>query len=408
MTKISKFANLPGVRLLKERMRKTLQSNGMIPFFLPHQGVSGASIEVGGRTLINYSGYNYLGLAGHPEVVSEAKRAIDRFGTTVSASRIVSGEIPLHRELERELADFLGAEDCLVYVSGYNTNVTTIGHLYGHRDLILHDDQSHNSLLNGCLLARARRHGYEHNNLDQLEHLLKRERAASKRALVVAEGVYSMSGDVPDLKRLSELCVQFDAELLLDEAHSVGTLGPTGRGLTEHFGMPQSTIDIQIGTLSKALSSCGGFVAGDGTLIEYLRYSAPGFIYSVGLPPSETAAALAALRILRREPERVTRLQERSRQFRAELVSRGIELAGADLSSPVVPVLVGDQQRCMRISRALFDAGIHVQPVIYPAVPMDGALLRFFITADHSLQQLVKTADEVAAMMETQQTLEVD
>ncbi len=305
MTKISKFANLPGVRLLKERMRKTLQSNGMIPFFLPHQGVSGASIEVGGRTLINYSGYNYLGLAGHPEVVSEAKRAIDRFGTTVSASRIVSGEIPLHRELERELADFLGAEDCLVYVSGYNTNVTTIGHLYGHRDLILHDDQSHNSLLNGCLLARARRHGYEHNNLDQLEHLLKRERAASKRALVVAEGVYSMSGDFPDLKRLSELCVQFDAELLLDEAHSVGTLGPTGRGLTEHFGLPQSTIDIQIGTLSKALSSCGGFVAGDGTLIEYLRYSAPGFIYSVGLPPSETAAALAALRILRREPERV-------------------------------------------------------------------------------------------------------
>lgn len=400
MTRPSKFATLAGVRQLEERKRSAMQSNGMIPFFLPHEGVSGATIRVGGRELVNFSGYNYLGLAGHPEVADAAKAAIDRYGTTVSASRIVSGEIPLHGELERELADFLGAPACLVYVSGYNTNVTTIGHLYGHRDLILHDEESHNSLLSGTLLSRARRHGHAHNDLRSLEALLLRERSASRRALVVAEGVYSMSGDYPDLSHLAALCARFDAELLLDEAHSIGTMGATGRGMAEHFGLSPASIDIQIGTLSKALSSCGGFVAGDETLIEYLRYSAPGFIYSVGLPPAEAAAALAALRILRREPERVTRLQARARHFRSALSGQGLPVADATLPTPVVPVIVGDQYRCMRVSRALFEQGIHVQPVVYPAVPSDGALLRFFITADHTVAQLDAAAAAVAATVD--------
>ena len=408
MTKVSKFANLPGVRIFRERKRRTLQSNGAIPFFLPHHGVSGATIHVGGTELINFSGYNYLGLADHPEVTAAAKRAIDEYGTTVSASRIVSGEIPLHGELEQELAEFLGAEACLVYVSGYNTNVTTIGHLYGHRDLIVHDEQSHNSIINGSILSRAKRHGYEHNDLDAVEALLARERPGAKRALVVAEGVYSMSGDSPDLARLSATCQRHDAELLLDEAHSIGTLGATGRGLSEHFGLDQGAIDIQIGTLSKALSSCGGFVAGDATLIEYLRYSAPGFIFSVGLPPAETAAALGALRVLKREPERVARLQARAQAFRAALAQEGVHAPATTVPSPIVPVVIGDQYLCMRVSKALFDEGIHVQPVVYPAVLADSALLRFFITADHTEEQLRRTARSVALAIEQEAVTEVN
>lgn len=407
MAKVSKFANLSGVRVLKNRMRRTLQSNGVIPFFLPHYGVSGATIEVEGGKLSNYSGYNYLGLANHPVVTAAAKRAIDEYGTTVSASRIVSGEIPLHGELERELADFLGADACVVYVSGYNTNVTTIGHLYGHRDLIVYDDQSHNSIISGSVLARAKCHAYEHNNIAAVESLLARERFKVRRALVVAEGVYSMSGDSPDLVRLSAACQRHDADLLLDEAHSIGTLGATGRGLSEHYDLPPGAVDIQIGTLSKALSSCGGFVAGDATLIEYLRYSAPGFIFSVGLPPAETAAALAALRVLRREPERVAKLQARSQLFRAALAQEGVRVPVSPVPSPIVPVVIGDQYLCMRVSRKLFDHGTYVQPVIYPAVPADGALLRFFITADHTEEQLRRTARAVALALEQEAEMEV-
>lgn len=402
MTKPSKFSNLPGVKILRERMSRTLQSNGAIPFFQPHMGVSGATIEVGGHELINFSGYNYLGLSGHPEVNAAAKQAIDQYGTSASASRIVSGEIPLHRQLEREMAEFLGAEDCLVYVSGYNTNVTTIGHLYGHRDLIIHDEESHNSIVNGCILSRSRRLSFPHNDLDAVEGLLKRERGTAKRTLIVAEGVYSMSGDAPELAELSRLCNQYDAELLLDEAHSIGTMGVGGRGLSEHFGLPQSSIDIQIGTLSKSFASCGGFVAGDSTLIQYLRYSAPGFIFSVGLPPSETAAALASLRVLKREPQRVARLQSRGRVFRQALAEVGVSTPEAVVPSPVVPVVIGDQYLCMRVSRTMFEEGVHVQPVVYPAVPANGAMLRFFLTADHTDEQLQRTAQLVAAAIESQ------
>lgn len=406
MNKPSKFSNLPGVRILRERMSRTLQSNGAIPFFQPHTGVSNARIQVGGHDLINFSGYNYVGLSGHPEVNAAAKQAIDQFGTSASASRIVSGEIPLHRQLETEIADFLGAEDCLVYVSGYNTNVTTIGHLYGHRDLIIHDEESHNSIINGCILSRSRRLSFPHNDVDAVEGLLKRERGTAKRTLVVAEGVYSMSGDAPELAAMSRLCAQYDAELLLDEAHSIGTLGAAGRGLSEHYGLPQSSIDIQIGTLSKALASCGGFVAGDSTLVQYLRYSAPGFIFSVGLPPAETAAALAALRVLRREPQRVERLQSRAALFRAALATHGVATPAVNIPSPVVPVLIGDQYLCMRVSRTLFEEGVHVQPVVYPAVPANGAMLRFFITAEHTDDQLRHTAALVAAAIESQAVAE--
>jgi 8-amino-7-oxononanoate synthase len=390
----SKFAGLAGIRQLGRRMSEALRLNGAIPFFRPHLGVNGATIDLGEGPIINYSGYNYLGLSGHPEVSAAAKAAIDRYGTSAGASRIVAGEIPLHRELETELADFLGAEDCLAFVSGYNTNVTTIGHLYGRRDLLLHDAQAHNSLIKGCLQSHARRIDFAHNDIAAVDHNLAVHRAAYKRVLVIVEGAYSMAGDAPDLAQLADVCLRHQADLLVDEAHSIGTLGATGRGLVEHQGLKVNPIDVHTGTLSKALASCGGFVAGDATLIEYLRYSAPGFIFSVGLPPADTAAALAALRILRREPGRVLQLQARAAEFRRAAFAAGLEVSLND-PTPIVPVRIGDQHRCMQISMQLLGEGINVQPVVYPAVAANEAMLRFFLTSEHTSEQIRFTIERL-------------
>ncbi|MBI5330569.1 MAG: aminotransferase class I/II-fold pyridoxal phosphate-dependent enzyme [Betaproteobacteria bacterium] len=394
----SRFARMAGVRRLNQRIATQMELAGRIPFFQPHLGVNGAAIDLGQGPLINFSSYNYLGLCGHPEVSAAAKAAIDRYGTSVSASRIVSGEIPLHRELEQELADFVGAEDCLVFVGGYNTNVTTIGHLYGRRDLILYDEQSHNSIVSGTLLSRAERKPFRHNDVHAVERLLREHRKQYGRVLVVVEGLYSMHGDLPDLAHLREACQRHDADLMVDEAHSLGVLGAAGRGLAEHCGLSGRSADIHMGTLSKALASCGGFIAGDANLVQYLRFLAPGFIFSVGLPPADTAAALAALRILRREPERVERLRANSRAFRRLMHEAGfaVDVQGV---SPIIPLHIGDQYRCMQVSHDLLERGIHVQPVIYPAVPQDGALLRFFICADHTLAQLEAAVGQLAATL---------
>jgi len=391
----SRFEGHLGVRRLKRRISEALRQNGALPFFRPHLGVNGATIDLGQGSYINYAGYNYLGLSGHPEVSGAARDAIDRYGTSAGGSRIVSGEIPLHQELEAELADFLGAEKCLAFVSGYNTNVTTIGHLYGPRDLIVHDEQAHNSIVKGCLQSQARRMAFQHNDVAALDEMLGRQRAAHHRVLVVTEGVFSMAGDVPDLAALAAVCARYDAELMVDEAHSIGTLGATGAGLVEFQGLPGNPIDIHTGTLSKALASCGGFVVGDATLIDYLRYTAPGFIFSVGLSPADAAAALAALRVLRREPERVHRLQLRAAEFGRVAATAGL-CPPTGAPTPIVPVRIGDQHRCMQISMQLLASGIHVQPVIFPAVPRTESLLRFFITSEHTPEQIRFTVECLA------------
>ncbi len=398
MTRTSRFSHMTGVRMLKQRIATQLDRSGHIPFFQPHMGVNGAEIDLGQGPLVNFSSYNYLGLCGHPEVSNAAKDAIDRYGTSVSASRIVSGEIPIHRELEQELADFLGTEDCLVFVGGYNTNVTTISHLYGRRDLILYDEQSHNSIVSGTLMSSAERKRFAHNDIHALERKLREHRKQYGRVLVVVEGLYSMHGDVPDLVHLAETCHHHDADLMMDEAHSLGTLGATGRGLVEHCGLSGQPVDIHMGTLSKSLASCGGFIAGDACLVQYLRFLAPGFIFSVGLAPADAAAALAALRILRREPERVLRLQAVGREFRRLMHACGfpVEPEGA---SPIVPLTIGDQYRCMAVSHALLERGINVQPVIYPAVSKNGSLLRFFLSADHTPAQLAFVVEQLQAVL---------
>jgi 8-amino-7-oxononanoate synthase len=366
------------------------------PYFRVHDGVAGAETRIAGEYYTNFSSYNYLNLNGDPRVSEAAKAAIDQYGTSVSASRLVSGERALHRKLERALADLHGAEDCIALVSGHATNVTIIGHMVGKDDLILHDALSHNSVVQGAQLSGARRLSFPHNDAGAAAELLAAHRKRHQRALIVIEGHYSMDGDIPDLPAFSALARAHNAWLMVDEAHSVGVLGKTGRGIAEHFGMDADAADFWMGTLSKTLSGCGGYIAGKKALIDYLKLATPGFVYSVGLSPPVAGAALASLEIMAREPWRVAKLNAAATRFRDKARSAGLD-TGNSGGFGIVPIITGSSILAGRLADSMFRRGINVQPILHPAVPEQSARLRFFMSSEHSEAQIETT---VAALAE--------
>ena len=364
------------------------------PFFKLHEGIASAVTQIGGREYINYSSYNYLGLSGHEVVAGAAKKAIDDYGTSVSASRLVSGERPIHRELEQEIAKAYGVDDAIVFVSGHAANVTTIGHLFGPKDLILHDELIHNSVLQGIALSGAKRLPFAHNDWSALDAILLEQRHQFEQVLVVLEGIYSMDGDYPDLPRFVEIKRRHKVFLMVDEAHSFGVMGNTGLGIREHFALEGGDVDIWMGTLSKALAGCGGYIAGETALVEHLKFLAPGFLYSVGMSPPLAAASLAALKVMLQQPERVTTLQARG-QFFLELARAGGIDTGTSTGLAVIPAIFGGSIKTARLSAALFERGINVQPILYPAVPEKSARLRFFISCEHTEEQIRQTVQAV-------------
>jgi len=368
------------------------------PFFKLHEGIAGSTTQIGGKSYVNYASYNYLDLSGDPEVAQAAKDAIDRYGTSVSASRLVSGERPIHRALERALADLYGVDDAVALVSGHATNVTTIGYLFGPRDLILHDALIHNSVLQGIQLSGARRLSFPHNDWQALDDILRAQRAQFERVLIVLEGIYSMDGDYPDLPRFVEIKRRHRAFLMVDEAHSLGVMGARGHGIREHFGLGDDDVDIWMGTLSKTLAGCGGYIAGETALVEHLKFMAPGFLYSVGMPPSVAACALAALRRMQQLPERVAALQARGRYFLDQAKAAGLD-TGSSTGLAVVPVIAGSSLKATRLSEALFAQGISVQPILYPAVAEKSARLRFFMSCMHTEAQIDQTVRATAESM---------
>jgi 8-amino-7-oxononanoate synthase len=385
----------PEVQELEQRLALAAAFGLKNPYFNVHERVTGDTSIIGGRTLINWSSYNYLGLSGDPAVSRAAQEAIERYGTSVSASRVASGEKPLHRELEQELASFLGTEDAIVMVSGHGVFVTTIGHLVGDGDLILHDSLAHDCILGGAKLSGAKRRPFPHNDWQNLDKQLQQLRPHYKRVLIAVEGVYSMDGDICPLPKYIELKKKYGALLLVDEAHSIGVLGETGRGIGEHFGVNRSDVDLWMGTMSKSLASCGGYVAGSKALVQYLKYTAPGFIYSVGISPANAGAALEALKQLQAHPEKVRRLHERARLFLKAAREKGID-TGYSEGSAVVPAILGNSMHALQVSDALKQRGINVQPILYPAVEETAARLRFFCTATHSEQQILETIEVLA------------
>ena len=362
-------------------------------YFSQSQASSKNVIQLEDGEYINFSGYNYLGLSGHPEVNRYVYESIEKYGTSASASRIVAGNLKIHDELEQAYADALGTENCVIGVGGYIINVSTISYLVGKDDLVIHDEYSHNSLIMGCALSGAHRLSFPHNDMAALEKLLATHRLKYKRTLIITEGVFSMDGDIADIPSLIKLKEKYKSLLMVDEAHSIGTIGSRGLGVIDHFNIDPKKIDIVMGTMSKAFASCGGFIAGSDVLIEQLKYFAPGLImYSAGLSPQNTAAAFAALKLMLKEPERVEKIQANSAYFLGLLKEAGVN-TGPSKNSPVVPVITGDDEKALRLVQALREGSVNVHAMLYPSVPREQVRLRFFISSTHSFDELEHTAN---------------
>lgn len=382
-------------RRLRATMQQMLMTGVPNPYFTVHDGVVNDRTRIDGEELISFASYNYLGMSGHPIVTEAAADAVRKYGTSVSASRLVSGEKPIHGQLERLIAKWVGVDASITMVGGHATNETTIGHLVGPGDLILHDALSHNSIVQGALLSGAKRRPFPHNDHQALDRMLTEVRSRYRRVLIVIEGVYSMDGDYADVPAMVKVKKKHRCLLMVDEAHSFGTMGKTGHGIAEHFDMDARDVDIWMGTLSKSAASCGGYIAGSDALIELLRYTAPGFVFSVGMPPAQVAAAIAAIQTLEREPERVEQLRKNSELFLRLCHERGLD-TGDSYQTPVIPVITGNSMVALRLSNRLKGDGINVQPILYPAVDESAARLRFFVTSDHSEEQIRLTVDRTA------------
>lgn len=343
-----------------------------------------AEFEAQGKHFVSFANYDYLGLANHPRIREEAKREIDGLGIGALASRLVGGERTTHKPFEAEIAEFLGMESALTLVSGYLSNVTTIAWLMsGKRDAIFIDELAHNSIVAGADGAPAQVVKFRHNDLDHLDHLLARHREEYRNVLIVVEGVYSMDGDTADLPRLLAIKDKYKVWLLVDEAHSLGVLGATGRGLAEHQGVDPDRIDLIVGTMSKTLASCGGYVCGKKQVIDWFRYTLPGFVYSVGLSPVILAAARTALRLMQEETWRIAKLADNAELFRTVAHEAGFS-TGPAIGRGVVPILFSSDVETMWASQHLLENGYYVPPVVRIGVPKDGPRLRFFFSANHS------------------------
>jgi len=384
---VTRFEDLPEYKRVATQRTAGELLGVANPFYRSHDAAAGATTRIGGREFVNFASYDYLATNTDPHVATRAKEAIDRFGISASASRLVAGERPGHVELERRLASVYGVDAAVCFVSGYLTNVAAIGCLMGPQDLVIHDEFIHNSALAGIKLSGAARRLFQHNDVDSLENILKTLSSDFRRVLVIVEGIYSMDGDIADLPALLELKTRYGFWLMVDEAHALGILGKTGRGTFEHFDLDPRDVDIWMGTLSKTTSSCGGYIAGSSALADILKAEAGGFVYSVGLSPVLAAAAIAGLDILKSEPERTERLRRNGHLFLEEAKAAGLD-TGLSMGHSVVPVIVGDSLRAAQLSNDLLAEGINVLPIIHPAVPEGMARLRFFITCDHTEEQI--------------------
>lgn len=392
--KMTNFEEFPALKQLRMEQEVAKRAGILNPFFLCHDGIAKAETSIGGVKYLNFSTYDYLDLNGHPALEEAAIDALRRYGTSASASRLVSGERPPHRALEKQLADIYEAEDCIVYVSGHATNVSTIGKLFGPQDVIFHDQLSHNSIVLGSMNSGAKRISFPHNDMEALERLLKEHRPKAQRALIVTEGVFSMDGNIADLPGLIRLKKEWGCFLMVDEAHALGVLGKTGRGTHEHFGINPKDVDLWMGTLSKTCCTCGGYIAGSKAVVELLKFTSPGFVYSVGMSPVLAAAAKRALEMMLAEPERVAKLQAVSHEFVRYAKERGLDTGAAE-GFAVVPIMLGSSLLAGKLATRLFERHVNVLPIIYPVVEEGAARLRFFLSAAHGYEHVHRAIDIV-------------
>ncbi|HEY4718927.1 MAG TPA: aminotransferase class I/II-fold pyridoxal phosphate-dependent enzyme [Anaerolineales bacterium] len=351
----------------------------------------GARVLVHGREMGMFASYSYLGLIGHPRINAAAKAAIDKYGTGTHGVRTLAGTLELHVELEQTIADFKHAEAAITFSSGYVTNLTVVSTLVGRHDYVFSDKLNHASIVDGCMMSGARFVRFKHNDLDDLQRRLE-EAPASAAKLVIADSVFSMDGDIINLPRLVELCRKHGAWLMIDEAHSIGVLGATGRGIEEHYGLGD-VIDIKMGTLSKTIPSVGGYVAGRTDLIDFLRHASRAYIFSAALPPAQAAAANAAFKIILEEPERVEKLRANAEQFITGIKQRGFDTLYSETA--IVPILCGEDMLAYEMTREVQNKDVFVLPVVSPAVPPGLARLRATVTAAHEPDEIEHAMNEI-------------
>ncbi|GAB0105441.1 aminotransferase class I/II-fold pyridoxal phosphate-dependent enzyme [Nocardia sp. JMUB6875] len=386
------FADHPGVLDAAQRFGRFdawVRQVGLInPYYLPHEGVSGAVTRMADRDVVNFSSFGYLDLAADPRVRQAAKDAIDEYGTSAAAVRIVAGELPVYRELEDELAGVYDTEAALVTASGYLTNAAAVGFLLGKRDLAICDSLIHNSIVAGTEWAGCKRVFFRHNDPDSLEAILRMSRRSFDRALVLLEGVYSMDGDVVRLPEIIEVARKYGCSIMIDEAHSFGTVGATGHGIREHFDLPGDAVDVWMGTLSKAIGSVGGYLAGRKDLVDGFKYVAGGLsMYTAAPAPSAIAAARTALEVLREEPQRVLRLRHNAQYFHSRARELGFD-TGTSHDTPIIPIMTGADEPAVLAALAMLQRGFSVNAITHPVVPAGEARLRFFVNCRHTEPQL--------------------
>ena len=372
------------VRAITERVKK-LQVNDLYFYNQPVAELrGGARVLVNGREMGMFASYSYLGLVGHPRINAAAREAIDRFGTGTHGVRSLAGSLTLHRELEERIAEFKGAEAAITFSSGYVTNLTTVSSLVGRGDYVISDKLNHASIVDGCLMSGAKFVRFHHNDMASLENRLQQTEAGATK-LVVADAVFSMDGDIIDFPKMVELCQKYSAWLMVDEAHSVGVLGKTGRGIEEHFNLP-GVIDIKMGTMSKTIPSVGGYVAGKRDIIKYLRHASRAYIFSAALPPAQAAAANEAFKVILDEPWRVDKLRANATQFIGGLKARGFDTMLTQTA--IVPVLCGEDDEAFAMTRVAQHHDVFVLPVVSPAVPPGLARLRATVTSAHEANEI--------------------
>jgi 8-amino-7-oxononanoate synthase len=372
----------------------------IVPYFRTVEGPARPVVEMEGAPRIMLGSNNYLGLTGDERVIQGARDALDRYGTGLTGSRLLNGTLTLHLQLEAELADWMGTEDAIVFTTGHQANVGTLGTILGPGDTVVADSGDHASILDGCLLSRAKLRPFRHNRLDKLEKMLERAQGDGGGVLVVVDGVFSMEGDVAQLPGICDLCERFGARLMVDEAHAAGVLGARGAGTAEELGV-EDRVDLRMGTFSKSLASCGGFLAGPADVIEFLRIQSRAFLFTAAAVPAAVGAALAALHVVRSDEGRelMDRVRENARYWSDGLVERGFKVVRhGDLVTPIVPVLVEDDWKAGLLWKALYDAGVFVNTALHPAVPPGGALLRTSVTATHDTPTLERALDAFASV----------
>jgi 8-amino-7-oxononanoate synthase len=388
-----------------EQLRAAREAD-LLPYFRTLESPAAPVVEMEGAERIMLGSNNYLGLTADPRVMQGARDALERYGTGLTGSRLLNGTLDLHLQLEREIAEWMGTEDALVFTTGHQANVGTLGTILSPGDTVIADSGDHASILDGCLLSRAKLRPFRHNRLDKLEKMLERSADDGGGVLVVVDGVFSMEGDVAPLPQIVELCRAHGARLMVDEAHGAGVLGARGAGTSELFGV-EDGVDLRMGTFSKSLASCGGFIAGPAEVIDFLRITSRAFLFTAAAVPAAVGAALAALRIIRSHdgPPLFAKVLENATYLNRGLHDLGFHVVepqplpdGSTVTTPIVPVVVGDDWKAVLLWRALYDAGVFVNVALHPAVPPAGALLRTSVMATHDRETLDRALERFATV----------